>query len=177
MLKFLKIKEEHLALILGWRTDPDVTRFMFTDIENDPEAQKKWYQKTLLDRSSRYWVISYQDQLIGTVYLTDIDRHNRHCSWGYYIGEPASRMIGGLIPPYLYNYVFHEMKFCKLIAEVMEGNRNVMKMHEMFGYRLVGRYEKHIYKYEKYHDLYVYELLAETWNALPRYKRFVAEFE
>ncbi len=177
MLKFLKIQEEHLPLILGWRTDPDVTRFMFTDIEYDLDAQKKWYQKTLTDSSSRYWVISYQDQLIGSAYLSDIDPHNGHCSWGYYIGESSSRMIGAIIPPYLYNYAFHEMKFRKLIAEVLEGNRNVMKMHEMYGYRLVGRYEKHIYKYEQYHDVYVYELLSETWNALPRYKRFVAEFE
>lgn len=177
MLKFLKIQEEHLPLILSWRTDPEVTRYMFTDVDDDLDAQKKWYQKILTDESSRYWIISYQDQPIGVIYLTDMDHRNRHCRWGYYIGEAPGRSLGGFVPPYLYNYVFHELKFSKIIAEVMEGNQNVMKLHEMFGYRLVGRYENHIYKYGQYHEVLIYELLASSWNSLNKYKRFVAEFE
>lgn len=177
MLKFSKIQEEHLPLLLAWRTDPDVTRYMFTDVANDMDAQNKWYQKSLTDESSRYWIISYQDKYIGALYLTDIDRSNKRCSWGYYIGEAEHRSLGGFIPLYLYNYVFHELKFRKIVAEVMAGNEDVMKMHEMFGYRFVGRYENHIYKYDQYHDVFIYELLADTWNASKKYKRFVAEFE
>jgi len=177
MLKFLKIQEEHLALLLTWRTDPEVTRYMFTDVADDLEAQKKWHQKTLTDDSSRYWIISYQDKCIGAVYLTDMDFANKHCGWGYYIGDASARSLGGIIPPYLFNYIFHELKFIKLIAEVMEGNQNVMKLQEMFGSRLVGRYENHIYKYDKYHDVFIYELLADTWNSSKKYKRFIAEFE
>jgi RimJ/RimL family protein N-acetyltransferase len=106
-----------------------------------------------------------------------MDWRNKHCTWGYYIGEASYRGLGGLIPPYLYNHVFHEMQFNKLIAEIMEGNENVVKLHEMFGCRLVGRYEEHVYKYDRYHAVLVYELLAKTWNSSRRYKRFVAEFE
>ena len=177
MLKFLKIREEHLELLLNWRTLPEVTRYMFTDVDGSIENQQKWYQNTLTDDSVRYWIISYQDQFIGTVYLTDIDCANKHCTWGYYIGEAAGRSLGGLIPPYLFNYIFHDMKFSKVLAEVMEGNENVMKLQEMFGSRLVGRYEDHIYKYGQYHDVLIYELLAKTWNSSKKYKRFVAEFE
>ena len=177
MLKFQKIREDHLELILKWRTLPDVTRYMFTDVEYDLENQKKWYQKSLTDEAARHWIISYQDQCIGMVYLTGIDEGNRHCTWGYYIGEASSRSLGGIIPPYLFNYVFNEMKFTKIIAEVMEGNRNVTELHEMFGYRLVGRYEHHIYKYDTYHDVLIYELLDRTWNSSNKYKRFIAEFE
>jgi UDP-4-amino-4,6-dideoxy-N-acetyl-beta-L-altrosamine N-acetyltransferase len=177
MLNFSTIQEEQLALILKWRTSADVTRYMFTDIDYDPDAQRKWYQKLLTDRSSQYWMISYNGQDIGVIYLNAIDHANRHCEWGYYIGEASARSLGGLIPLYLYNYVFHELKFLKIIAQVMEGNDNVMKLHEMFGYRLVGRYEKHIYKYGAYHDVLIYELLESTWNSLKKYKRFTAEFE
>lgn len=177
MLKFLKIQEEHLEQILDWRTQPDVTRYMFTDIEHSLENQKKWYQNLRADDSSRTWIISYQDEMIGVIYLSDLDLRNKRCSWGYYIGEESGRSLGGLIPLYLYNYIFHELKLNKVIAEVMAGNENVMKMHEMFGYRFVGRYENHIYKYGEYHDVFIYELLAETWNASKKYKRFVAEFE
>ena len=177
MLKFLKIQEEHLELILNWRTHPDVTRYMYTDLEYNLENQKKWHQKLLTDDSSKYWIISYQDRPIGVIYLTDIDANNKHCTWGYYIGEASCRSLGGIIPPYLFNYIFHEMKFSKIIAEVMDGNQNVVKLHELFGYRLVGRYENHICKYGKDHDVFVYELLDSIWSASKKYKRFVAEFE
>jgi len=177
MLKFLKIKEEDLELILNWRTLPEVTRYMVTDIEYNMENQIKWYQKIRTDESSKYWMISYQDNKIGLIYLTDIDYKNKHCTWGYYIGENAYRSIGGIIPPYLYNYVFHEMKFNKIIAEVIEGNQNIMKLHELHGYRFVGKYEKHIYKYDKYHDFFIYELHCTTWNSLNQYNKFVIKFE
>lgn len=177
MLKFSKIQEEHLELILEWRTRPDVTRYMFTDIERNMDNQKKWYQKIQADDTSRYWIISYQDKWIGVVYLTGIDPRTKHCTWGYYIGEASSRMIGGIIPPYLFNYVFHEMKFNKIIAEIMEGNENAIKLNEMFGFKLIDRHENHIHKYGKDHDVFRYELLAETWNSSKRYRRFVAEFE
>ena len=177
MLEFIKVREEHLELILNWRTLPEVTRYMFTDVENNIENQQKWYKKILTDKSSRYWMISYQDNYIGVISLTDIDYNNKHCTWGYYIGETPYRSLGGLIPPYLYNYVFHEMKFNKIIAQVMEGNENIMKLHKIHGYRLVGRHENHIYKYNKYHDIFTYELLHKTWKSMNRYKKFVVNFE
>jgi len=177
MLKFLKIKEEHLELILDWRTSPDVTRYMFTDIERSMDNQKKWHQKIQTDETSQYWVISYQDKPIGMVYLSNIDFSNKQCTWGYYIGEASSRMLGGIIPPYLFNYVFHEMGFSKICAEIMEGNENAIKLNEMFGFKLIERRENNIHKYDEDHDVFVYELLGSAWNASGKYKKFTAEFE
>ena len=177
MLKFLKIQEKHLALILNWRTRPDVTQFMFSDMEHDLEKQKQWHRDIQADETSRYWIISYQDKLIGMIYLTDVDLSNRQCAWGYYIGEASNRMIGGIIPPYLFNYVFHQMGCSKICAEIMEGNENAIKLNEMFGFKLVARHENHIHKYGKDHDVFVYELLDSTWSSSNKYKRFVAEFE
>ena len=177
MLKFLKIQEEHLALILDWRTSPDVTRYMFTDIDPDMDAQKEWRQKIQTDETSRYWIIFYQDKLIGMVYLTDMDLSNKQCTWGYYIGEASSRMLGGIIPPYLFNHVFHEMGFSKICAEIMDGNENAIKLNEMFGFKLVDQRENQIHKYDKDHDVFAYELLSSAWDSSGRYKKFVAEFE
>jgi hypothetical protein len=177
MLTFSKIREEHLESILKWRTSPDVSRYMFTDIEYDIENQKKWFQKIQMDDASKYWMISYEDAHIGVINLNDIDPVNKHCTWGYYIGEAAYRTIGGLIPPYLYNYVFHEMKFHKIIAMVMEGNNTMMKLHAMHGYQLVGKYERHVYKYDKYHDVFIFELHHKIWKDMRKYKNFIVEFE
>jgi len=151
MLKFHKVKKKNLEQILKWRTLPKVTRFMVTDIENNIENQKNWFNKISGDKYQKYWIISYQSKDIGVIYLTKINYESKHCTWGYYIGEPNQSGIGGIIPPYLYNYVFLEMKFNKIIAEVMEGNEKLMKLHEIHSYRFVGKYKNHIYKNGNYY--------------------------
>ena len=177
MLKFQKVKKENLEQILKWRTLPEVTRYMYSDIKYDIEDQKKWFKKLSTNKNQKAWIISYESQNIGTISLNNIDYRNKHCSWGYYIGEQNKRGIGGIIPPYIYNFVFLEMEFNKIIAEVMDGNEKIMKMHEMHGYRFIGKYNNHIYKYDKYHDIFVYELLSETWTSIKKYKNYVASFE
>lgn len=178
MLKFVKIREDHLELILNWRVKPEITRYMFTDVEYNMSSQRKWFQSICKDKSSKYWLISYQDKLIGLINLTDIDKKDKHCKCGYYIGEQEYRSLGGLIPPYLYNYVFLQMNFKKIIAEVMAGNDNVIRLHELHGYRYVGIFKDHIFKNGKYIDVHIFELLADTWLPLQaRYSGCIAVFE
>ena len=129
MLKFQKVKKKNLEQILKWRTIPEVTRFMVTDIKYNMNNQQNWYNKISADKYQKYWIISYQSKDIGVIYLTRINYESKHCTWGYYIGELNQSSIGGIIPPYLYNYVFLEMKFNKIIAEVMEGNEKAMKIN------------------------------------------------
>ena len=42
MISFRKISKDDLPLILGWRTDPEVIRYMSTDIEFNLEKQTNW---------------------------------------------------------------------------------------------------------------------------------------
>lgn len=178
MLTFIQLREEHLEQVLKWRTQPDVTKYMFTDLQYDLDNQYKWFQKIKQSDKEKYWIISYEETLVGLISLNDVDDQNKKTSWGYYIGEQNYRMLGGIIPPYLYNYVFYKLNMHKITAEVMEGNVNVMKLHFMHGYREVGHYKDHIYKYNTYHDVYVYELLKDQWDELaPKYKKYVMEFE
>ena len=177
MLRFDHIREEDLELILSWRTHPNVTQYMYTDISNDIEGQKKWLQWISSDPACCYWLIHYQEKPIGVIGLTDIDAKNKRCSWTYYIGDETFRGIGGIIPPYLYNYIFNVLQFKKIIAEVMEGNERIMKLHQLHGYRQVGIYKEHIYKYDRYHDVTVLELLDTEWQRIgKKYKKCIAHF-
>jgi RimJ/RimL family protein N-acetyltransferase len=70
------------------------------------------------------------------------------------------------------------MKLRKIIAEVMEGNANLMKLHALHGYREVGVYRDHIWKFGCFHDIHTYELLDDSWHGLRnKYGRYTAEFE
>ncbi len=165
-------------MVLTWRVMPEITRFMFNDIEFDIENQRQWFKTISSDDSCRHWVIYVDGQPIGLIYLDNIDMKCHRSSWGYYIGEEDSRHLGGLILPYFYTYCFSQLGLKKLVAEVMDGNDNIIKIHRLHGYRTVGTYKDHIYKNDRYHDVHVFELHADDWNALHKDpKKHVAKFE
>lgn len=177
MLRFAKIREEHLELILQWRRQPAVTSVMITDVELDMDKQRRWLERISSDPSVRYWMIELDAKPLGVINLAEISPQHRRCSAGYYIGDLDYRQLGAVIPPYLYNYVFRQLRLNKIYGEVVASNAAVLRMHALHGYRVVGTYEKHVVKDGEFLDLVAIELLAETWLAQPKYARYTAEFE
>ncbi|URM34906.1 UDP-4-amino-4,6-dideoxy-N-acetyl-beta-L-altrosamine N-acetyltransferase [Cytobacillus firmus] len=164
-LHFISIKEEHLELILNWRTSEFVTRHMYTDIDYDLDKQNEWLKSVQRDQNSHYWVLNYKDQPIGLVSITDINYRDKRAYWNFYIGDPAYGMLGGFIGPYVYNYAFEFLGIHKLMGEVMEENEGVRKLHLKQGAREVGYLTDHIYKYGKYHNVYIFEMTKEMWKS------------
>lgn len=177
-MEFLKVKEEHLEQILKWRTSEHVTKYMFTDIEYNLDNQKCWFESISRDVTSKYWVIASKGQLFGLISLTNIDLNNLRAYWAYYIGDTQYNLVGAMIGPYLYNYAFQKLGLHKLLGEVMAHNENVRKIHLNYGCTEVGHYREHIHKNGSFHDVYMYEMLANEWNKnSEKFKRFVASFE
>jgi UDP-4-amino-4,6-dideoxy-N-acetyl-beta-L-altrosamine N-acetyltransferase len=179
MVDFKRLEKSHLEMVLKWRTDPEVSRYMASDIENDLDKQGQWYQKTLGDTSCGYWVIYCRNVPVGLIGVVDINREHRFCSWTYYIGDAEFRSeIGGYVPPFFYNYIFNELKLNKIITDVMAENQNVIKLHRFYGHRDIGLFHEHYYKNGRYHDVFVLELLAKDWKKLSnKFERFVSNFE
>ncbi len=164
-------------MVLGWRVQPEVSKYLLTDVEYDLEKQHHWFDQISKDNTYHYWVIVYQNIPIGLLNLAAIDRKNHRCSVGYYIGELQYRQLGAMILPYLYNYVFQEMKFRKIYGEFIAENKNIIKIHQRHGHRQVGIYRDHIFKNDQFHDVILSELLSEVWLAQKRYQRYIAIFE
>ncbi|MDH4157929.1 MAG: UDP-4-amino-4,6-dideoxy-N-acetyl-beta-L-altrosamine N-acetyltransferase [candidate division Zixibacteria bacterium] len=176
-MRFLKVQPEHLEMLMNWRTRPEVTRYMFTDIEADMESQQQWFARTASDDCFRHWVIEYRGEPIGWLALNDIDWAEKKAFTGFYIGEPGYGMVSSFVLAYLYNHAFSRMGLEKLYAAVMEGNDNMMKFHRLHGFVHVEKKEKHIEKYGRRHDVEIFELTKDSWSARrQRYGKYVAEF-
>ncbi len=177
MIKFVKLKEEHLQLVLDWRVKPEIERFMLTQVEHSLEKQKDWFKKICVDKSVAYWIIEYLEKPIGLINLAAIDRASKKCNAGFYIGEMEYRQLSAFVLPYFYNFVFKKLKYNKIYGEVIDGNENVLKIHLMQGYRHVGTFKDHLQKHGRLIDVHIVELLSETWLKQKRYQRYEAEFE
>lgn len=164
-MEFIPLHEDHLEQVLRWRMQPWVTRYMFTDLKATTTVanQKKWFEQISQDDTQRYWMILAKGRQVGIISINNIDHKNQRCSWAFYIGEQDVSMLSMLLAPYVYRYVFEVLRFNKIIGEVMADNIAVRKMHTTYGCHEVGCLRDHIYKYEAFHDVYIYELLAQEW--------------
>lgn len=177
MFEFKRVTQNDLQQILTWRTSEFVTQFMVTDIVFDLDAQNRWFEHTRNDTHNCYWVTLYQHKPIGLLSINDIDLSKQNCSWGFYVGEENARNLGGLIPPYFYNFIFTRTSLNQINAEVMSHNSQVIKLHKLHGYEPIRTLENHVIKAGKSFDMEVLTLSRDTWLKKKRFAKFVAHFE
>lgn len=177
-MRFIVLSEEHLEMVLKWRTSDYVTKYMYTDISYDMQKQRDWFQKVKNDVNSYYWILENKGEYIGLVSLTDINTLNKRAYWNFYMGEQKFSMLAGFIGPFLYNFAFDAFDLNKLMGEVMEDNEAVRSLHLKLGTREVGFFKDHIWKNGRFHNVYLYEMTKEDWlNKGSKYLKFLAEVD
>ena len=174
MLEFVNLNETYLADVLRWRTSPEITKYMATDVENDLVQHKKWFKK-----NSKYWIIKKKSAPVGIIAIIDINWIHNQTTWSYYIGEEKVRAeIGGIVPLYLYNLVFNDLKLNKILTDVIVENVKVIKLHKFHGHREVGIFKKHYRKNGIYFDVQYMELLADDWKRMnDRFGHYQTHFQ
>ncbi|MFZ4712623.1 MAG: UDP-4-amino-4,6-dideoxy-N-acetyl-beta-L-altrosamine N-acetyltransferase [Bacteriovoracaceae bacterium] len=176
MFNFKKLTEKDLERVFNWRQKPFVTKYQFTDIQKDYQKHLDWFARVSKDPNFKYWVIHLNERPIGLFNLSNFDVVNSRTNAGYYIGEEDCLHLGGIVPPYLYNYVFQKLKMNKIYGEVVEGN-SIIKIHLLHGYRQVGTYQQHITKNKEFFNVHAVELMAQDWLKLRRYSSYTCPFE
>jgi len=164
MLTFAPLHAGALDQVLQWRTSPEVTRWMCSDIAPDPAAQRDWFARVAADLSCRHWLVRVEGRDVGLAYLTDIDPEEGSCEAGFYIGEEDARRLGGMVLPGLVNLAFGEMGLRLMRGEVLGGNTNILKMHDLLGYTPTGIREGAVRKQDGVHDLHLFELTRARWE-------------
>ena len=164
-LIFRKIREDDLDQILNWRTKPEVSSYMYTDIEPSMENQNIWFDNISRDSNRLDWIINFDGEDVGLLSLVKIDQLNRRCEWAYYLGSPNVRGkgIGKNVELNVLNYVFNTLNLNKLCCEVFVSNDFVIKIHEKYGSKIEGTRREQIYKNGEFHDIVEMSILKSDW--------------
>ena len=171
MISVRDVTPEDKDRMLRWRNSQDVARAMYTDHAITPEEHETWFARMLAEQGRPdariyYWVIELDGAPVGVVNLADIDRHNRRCSWAFYLADPATRGrgVGSWVERFVLRHVFETLDLEKLCCEVLEGNEAVVRLHERHGFTVEGRLRRHIYKGDRPYDVYALGILREEWR-------------
>lgn len=166
MFSARKIKEKDLELIMNWRTDPEITKWMNTDPTLTLEGQREWLEDIKASKSSRYWMICVDGQPAGVLSLFDIDTTNGVAEWGYYIGAKDLRSMGLAISIELslYDYCFNKLGLHIVTNKVLAENEGVIKLHQICGNRITSENKDAIVKNGVAHDQICMEIRDEDWT-------------
>ena len=141
-IRFRKIVDSDLEMVLRWRTSPNVTQWMFTDIPYDMENQKAWFDG--LDYL--FWIINVDGADIGTIYLKGNEL-------GYYLGDDSYKPLVGQISGSFYWWAFnngYEFFNIKIFCDHVR----LICVHLLQGYRFV----EVLKNYAKGQDVYSMKL-------------------
>jgi UDP-4-amino-4,6-dideoxy-N-acetyl-beta-L-altrosamine N-acetyltransferase len=155
------------ATVLGWRNQPDIRRWMYTDHVISPAEHERWFAGALVDAARAYWIIELDGAPVGLANLADINPGQRRAAWAYYLADPAvrGRGVGAFVEFFVIEHVFAVLGLDKLWCEVLADNEAVWKLHEAFGFQREALFRRHAWKSGEPHDVVGLGLLASDWAA------------
>lgn len=165
-LTFRKITTADAELLLQWRTDAEISKNMFTDLNEPTVAKQQAWIKSLSTRKDyQAFMICDDTNPVGFLCFNDIDYIHHRCSTGSYIYPREARLkYGATLHTYICNYVFHCLGLNKIVNYVMNANEKVLKIQLLHKTRLVGCLKQHIFKNGTWHDVHIFEQLKQDWT-------------
>lgn len=168
MVCLRKIQYEDLEMIMHWRMLPEITKHMYTDPDLTMEKQIQWYEQNENDKNNYSYIIEVDEQPVGVLNITDIDRKNRKCSWGYYIAikEKSSLPLVMTLEWNVYVHAFEDLHLNKVEGEIFTENKHVIRIHQMCGSDIEGVRRQHICKNGIFYDVTVTGICKDKWEKI-----------
>lgn len=148
---------------------------MNSDVAYDLEAHKNWLADCFNKKNYYHWIIQCHGNDVGLLNFVDWDQDQKTTSWGFYIGDENFLGLGGMVPPYFYNFAFDVLGVETITADVFYNNLNVIKLHLMHGYHFVPA-QDHVIKKGKHEILMVRMALEQKTFKSSRFCRYKADF-
>lgn len=160
-----EIEEEDLDLIIKWRNDPEILKWLFSYSPLSRVKQRKWYEGYLEEDTQQIFIIELKEEKtpIGTIGLTDIDYKNQKGELTIIIGEKGywGKGLGEESLKLLVKFAFNEMNFRKIKALVFSDNDKAIKMYEKCGFKEEGNFKEEIFKEGNFKDVVVMSKFRE----------------
>ncbi len=153
------------AMLLAWRTLPEITRYLFTDIEPDLAKQEAWLRRIGDDPSFLHRIICLDQVPVGYCSIRTLDPLARVGTVGVYLVDKRARAgAAGLNFIHMLNHAFYVLGLNKISNQIMAANARLVRAQIHNGYREVGVMRAHCLKNGVLHDVHLFEMLRADWD-------------
>ena len=161
------IKEDDLEMILDWRNSKEIRENSFQGHIITKEEHYHWYANLAKSKQNKALVFQYKNKPIGILNIKGIDKINKSCSWGFYIGERNIVNRAGLSLGYFgLDYIFFTIGIKKIYSEVFTFNNKSIGYHKRLGFAEEKESAKSVFKNNAYEEVTQFVLTKESWERL-----------
>jgi len=165
MITLRDLSTEDLKLLVRWRNDPEVNRYLADRLKTAEEAEA-WYNK--LRANPKVWLktVVQDNAAVGYATVESIDEKNRKCELALVIGEKDSwgGGIGTFVLKEMLKYAFETLRMHRVWAAVADGNDRSERLVKTAGFIKEGVMRETLIMNGKFTDLLFYSILEHEYK-------------
>jgi RimJ/RimL family protein N-acetyltransferase len=167
-VRLVPFEREHIDHVLRWFNDPEVLRYVKRVTPLHRVQEEKYVERMTESRDDIVWtVLDENESVIGVSGIHRIDWVNRSGRTGTVIGERSvwRKGYGAEVMSTRTKWAFEELGLHRLQSECYVENVASRRCLEKAGYQLIGTARQRMWRNGRWHDLLLFDILAEDWLA------------
>lgn len=150
---FCQLNQEQAKLVCAIRNHKSVGQWMYSK-NISPQMHEDFLHNLKGDKAKQYWLLHYEDDVLGVGSLTRINLTHRYAFLGIYTNPFSTIPHKGMqILEFLESMAFGELGLHTIHLEVLEHNTRALRFYEKMGYKQEGRLTELIYRDGRYYDV------------------------
>ena len=173
----IHVNYKNAKLLLKWRRKDYIQTNSLTNVRASTKKQISWLKNSHYKKDYHHWFIKFKKKRIGWICLTEPNLKSKSIRWGYYVGEKKYFYLGVEIPCYLFNFIFFNLKFKKIIAETLTNNMAMDKILKFQGFKKTNTIKKFTTKKGKSVDRHNLDLTLKYWLKQKQFHKYKYNFK
>lgn len=168
MIKIRIHKRIDIPFRVKWLNNPTANIFIDNKIikKTTLKKQNEWFDNYQNDKNKKFFTIMDNENLIGFMGLSNINKINNNCDLFIMIGEDEYRGkgVGKIAMDWLIDYGFNKLKLNKINIGVVEKNISAVKLYKKLGFKIEGTMVDEVMYKNKYCNFYLMALFKKDFK-------------
>lgn len=163
------ISFDDLPLYTKWVNDMETGIFVLFGADVYDEQKELETLKRLTEHNVIMAIVdSKNDSVIGICGLHDRNTVHRSAIFGIYLGDKEywGKGFGTEATGLMLDFAFNVLNLHSVSLEVMDFNQRAKKSYQKCGFSYVGKKRQAVFIAGQYHDLAIYDILANEFSSL-----------
>ncbi|MDX1994440.1 MAG: GNAT family protein [bacterium] len=170
LIRLRAVEPSDYDFYVGWIDSQSERQSYFIDFPQSSVNTREWVENEARRKPQndevRFHIETLDGQSVGT-----INTHSTNPRWGTFMyGVAVQRQhqgkgYGAEAVEIVLRYFFKERRYQKVNAEVYAFNEGSIRFHERLGFTLEGRMRRMVYTDGAFHDILLYGMTVEEFQA------------
>jgi UDP-4-amino-4,6-dideoxy-N-acetyl-beta-L-altrosamine N-acetyltransferase len=160
-----RVLENDLELLLEWRNDDRIRKFMFDQKPITLEEHVRWFEKVNTDLSRDLLIFENDINPLGFVQIV-YSMENALAEWGFYAAPTAPKGVGERMLSKVLDHIFDIKGSSKVFGQVLGYNAASIRLHQKLGFMLEGVLRQHHCADSITHDIHQFGMLSSERHRL-----------